>query len=55
MDKLLNVKEAAETMNLSEWMIRHLLRTKQLAKIKVGARVLIEACEIQRFIETRKQ
>jgi excisionase family DNA binding protein len=55
MDVLLNVKQAAEALNLSEWTIRHLLKTKQIAKIKVGTRVLIESDEIQRFIESHKQ
>ncbi len=55
MDALLNVKQAAEVLNLSEWMVRHLLKTKQLAKIKVGTRVLIEAKELHRFIESNKQ
>ena len=55
MNKLFNVKETAEVLNLSEWMVRHLLKTKQLAKIKVGTRVLIEAEELHRFIESNKQ
>ena len=55
MDALLNIKQAAEILNLSEWMVRHLLKTKQLEKIKVGTRVLIEAEELHRFVESRKQ
>lgn len=55
MNALMSVKKAAEALDISEWMVRYLLKTKQLSKIKVGSRVLIEVDDISRFIESRKQ
>ena len=55
MEALLNGRQAAEVINLSEWMVWQLLKTEQLARVKGGMRVFIEAAELHRFIESNGQ
>ncbi len=51
--KLLNsVAEAAEALSVSHWTVRYLMRTGQLARVRIGTRVLISTAELQRFIES---
>ncbi len=52
---LLGVKESAEALCVSEWTIRYLLRTGQLARTRIGTRVLISTAELERFITARTE
>jgi len=55
MEKLtVSVHEAAESLSISEAMIRKLLRLGTIAKVKVGSRVVIERIELEKFIEARR-
>jgi excisionase family DNA binding protein len=48
---LLSVQQAAESLSISEWSIRHLLRTGQLARVRIGTRVLVSSAELARFVK----
>lgn len=47
---LLSISNAAKSLDISEWTVRYLLRTRQLARVRIGARVLISASELNRFV-----
>ncbi len=47
---LLSIANAAKALDISEWTVRYLLRTRQLSRVRIGARVLISASELSRFI-----
>jgi excisionase family DNA binding protein len=48
--KLYSVLQCAELLGISEWMVRHLLRTRQMARVRIGCRVLIPPSEVTRFV-----
>ncbi len=53
--QLFSVAEAAEALSISVWSVRHLVRTGQLARVRIGTRVLISAAELQRFIDAHTE
>lgn len=50
---LLSVAQCAEALSISTWSVRHLLRTHQLGRVRIGTRVLIPQAELERFIAER--
>jgi excisionase family DNA binding protein len=48
---LLNTKQAAETVGLSEWTIRAYIRQGRIPCVKIGRRVLVEPAELQRLVD----
>lgn len=51
--KLLGIPECAAALSISTWSVRHLLRTHQLGRVRIGTRVLIPQAELERFIAER--
>lgn len=52
---LLDVKEAAMALGISQWTVRYLMRTRQLSRVRIGTRVLISTSELNRFIEAHTE
>ena len=52
---LLSIADAAKSLGVSHWTVRHLLRTRQLSRVRIGTRVLISAAELNRFIKERTE
>jgi excisionase family DNA binding protein len=52
---LLSISDAAKSLGISHWTIRHLLRTRQLSRVRIGTRVLISAADLIRFIDERTE
>ena len=52
--RLLNVRQAALYLACSVWAVRDLLRRKELPKIKLGKKFLIDRVELDRYIERMK-
>ncbi len=55
MEFLKSVEEAAESLGLSPWTIRLYVRQRRINVVRIGRRVLIEPCEIQRLIEEGRE
>jgi excisionase family DNA binding protein len=53
--QLLSVWQCAEALGVSTWTIRHLVRSRQLTGIHIGRRLLVEAAELQRFLEAHRK
>jgi len=51
---VVTVKEAAERLKVSEWMIHKLIREKELPSVTAGARRLIPYRDLVHFIERRR-
>ena len=49
--QLFSVAQVADLLGISSWMVRYLIRTRQLAPTRIGTRVLVRQEEIQRFVE----
>ncbi len=53
MEKLLfDIREAAERMGLSQRSVRLLVKSGQLASIRVGTSIRIRACDLLEFCAT---
>jgi excisionase family DNA binding protein len=52
---LFSISDAAKSLGVSHWTVRHLLRTRQLSRVRIGSRVLISAAELNRFIKERTE
>jgi excisionase family DNA binding protein len=52
---LFTIFDAAKSLGVSHWTVRHLLRTRQLARVRIGSRVLISAADLNRFVEERTE
>ena len=55
MVKLLSVHEVADRLSLSTRTIWRLLRRGDLTELKIGKSVRIDAADLQRFVESKKQ
>jgi excisionase family DNA binding protein len=51
MQALLTIEGAAEVLGISPWTVRKFITTKKLRPVRIGRRVLLEECELQRLIE----
>lgn len=49
--QLLTVDEACEELRVGKWMLNELIRSRQLASIKVGRRRLIPAAAVRDLID----
>lgn len=47
---LFSIADAAKSLGVSHWTVRHLLRTRKLARVRIGNRVLVSCAELNRFI-----
>ena len=50
MESLKSIEEAAEVLGLSAWTVRAYVRKGRINPVRLGRRVLIEPCEIERVI-----
>jgi excisionase family DNA binding protein len=50
-DTLYLPREAAERLRVSEWTVRSWLRTKRLAKTRVGGKVMVTESSVKKFLE----
>jgi len=50
MERLLNVEEAARVLGLSPWTIRLKIRQKSILPVRLGRRVLLEPCELEKYV-----
>ena len=50
-EQLLSVEETASLLSISTWTVRAWVRSGRLSSVKLGARVLLPASEIQRVID----
>jgi excisionase family DNA binding protein len=48
---LLTMAEACAHLRISKWTLYRLMRANKLKTIKIGSRRLVEALELQRFID----
>jgi excisionase family DNA binding protein len=51
MESLLTVESAAKVLGISPWTVRKFITTRKLRPVRIGRRVLLEECELQRLIE----
>ena len=51
MEPLKSVEDAARTLSLSAWTVRAYIRQGKIRPVRIGRRVLLEECELQRLIE----
>ena len=49
--KLLSVVEAAARMSVSRFTLRSWLRQRRLPYIRLGRRILVDPCDLDRFIQ----
>ena len=49
--KLFDVNEAATLLSISPYTVRFLIRQGKLSPVRIGRRVLVQECELERFIE----
>ena len=47
---LLSIREAAQRLSLSSWTLRAWIRQGKLRPVRLGSRLLIEPCELERLI-----
>jgi excisionase family DNA binding protein len=50
-EQLLSVEDTASLLSISTWTVRAWVRSGRLSSVKLGARVLLPASEIQRVID----
>ena len=50
---VLNVRESAEFLRISEWLLWKLIREKKIVPTRIGDRVLFARTYLQRFAEGR--
>ena len=50
MEPLLSVEEAARVLGLSPWTIRLKIRQKSILPVRLGRRVLLEPCELEKYV-----
>jgi excisionase family DNA binding protein len=55
LEPLLSVDEVTQVLRISESGVYRLVRSGELARVKVGSRTLFEPAEVRRFIEQRRQ
>jgi excisionase family DNA binding protein len=53
-DRLTSVSETSERLAVSSFTVRRLIKAGQVSAVRVGRRVLIRSCEIQRIIASGK-
>lgn len=53
--QLLDVKQAAEVLRVSEWTIRAWVRAKKLKPVRLGRLVRLDEQELQEFIGAAKR
>lgn len=52
MEELISIKEAARRLGgISPWTVRSWLSQRRLRRVKVGARTMIRASELARFLQ----
>jgi len=54
MENLMTVEAAAAVLGISPWTVRAYIRTKKIAPVHIGRRVLIEPNELREFVEKAK-
>lgn len=47
----IGIKEAAASLGISPWTVRHFIRDGRLRAVRIGRRVLIEPSELERLID----
>ena len=50
-EPLLGIEEAARILGQTHWTLRHFIREGRIRGVRIGRRLMIEPCEIRRFIE----
>jgi excisionase family DNA binding protein len=55
MEPLLTIGMAAELLGISPWTVRAYIRERKLMAVHIGRRVLIEPCELRRFVEQARR
>ena len=55
MNRLFNINAIAETLSLSPWTVRALIRNGRLNPTRIGRRVLVGESELSRFITECQQ
>ena len=45
-----SIKEAADALGVSEWMVREGVRTGQIGSVRIGRRILIPRRELERLV-----
>jgi excisionase family DNA binding protein len=48
---LLNVAQCAETLNVSTWTVRRLLKSGKLPGVRIGSRLLVKASDVASFVD----
>jgi len=46
----MSLKDAASTLGVSHWHLRHLIKLGRLAHVRIGRRVVIESAELERLL-----
>jgi excisionase family DNA binding protein len=52
--RLLRIPQAAVYLGCSVWAVRDLLRRKEIARIKLGKKFLIDRPDLDKYIERQK-
>jgi excisionase family DNA binding protein len=52
MPRLYDVEKTAELMSISPWTVRAWIREGRICPVRIGRRVLVEASEISRLIDS---
>jgi len=52
--RLLSIPKCAEYLSCSVWAVRDLVRRKELPKIRLGKKYLIDRADLHSFIEREK-
>ncbi len=55
LEPLLSIEQVSEFLGISQSGIFRLLRSEELACVKVGGRTLIEPAEVRKFIAARRR
>ena len=55
LEPLMSIEEVADVLRISERGVYRLLRSGDLACLKVGQRTLVEPHEVRQFIATRRR
>jgi excisionase family DNA binding protein len=52
--RLLSIPDAAKYMACTVWFLKCLIASKRLAYLKIGNRIRVDRCDLDRFIESQR-
>jgi excisionase family DNA binding protein len=55
MEGLLTIDQTADFTGLSSWTIRYWIKHGKLGSVKIGRRVLVERCELDRLVSENRR